>query len=136
MSSGTATPDAPPYRPGLWWRGREGPVRRCLPRMGCLSCWWPWKEKFCQANFDADIVLKPTCSGEVVKDIGSDRKILSKRNLKLQVASQEVIFAERQGRLRNHERQPRHGKSAVRGDLLAPQDFSMPRATNVNVLGS
>ena len=53
---------------------------------------WLRKEEFRQANFGADIVLEPADAGEVVKDIGSDRKIPSERKLKLQVAAQEVIF--------------------------------------------
>jgi hypothetical protein len=72
--------------PSLWIGGSErreweGLFRRRLR-----------KEEFCQANFGADIVLEPACAGEVVKDIGRDRKIPSERKLELQVSPQEVIF--------------------------------------------
>jgi hypothetical protein len=55
-----------------------------------------WKEKFGQAKFDADVVSEPSYPVEVMKDVGSDCKILSERNLELEMASQEVIFSQRQ----------------------------------------
>lgn len=73
------------------------------------------KEEFCQANFRADIVLEPAYPGEVVKDIGSDREIPSEWKLKLKMASQEVIFSQRQG----SPGYPERGNSAIGRDLLA-----------------
>src|SRR5882672_6111951 len=100
----------PQGRPDLTPRSREweGLFRR-----------WLRKEEFCQANFRADIVLEPTYAGEVMKDIGSDCKIPSERKLELEMASQEVIFTQRQGSLGCHERRSCQRKSAVRCDLLA-----------------
>src|SRR5262245_26545023 len=77
-------------------------------------------EQFYHAKFDADLVLEPTCSVESVKDIGSNQKITGKRNLKLQVAPQVVIFTYRlvgQGYGNGCEHSRR--RSAAGGDLLA-----------------
>ncbi len=69
----------------LDWRKRarewEGLFRR-----------WLRKEEFCQANLGADIVLEAAYAGEVMKDIGSDRKIPSERKLELEMAAQVVVF--------------------------------------------
>src|ERR1700704_676268 len=74
-----------------WISDQRLPWSSIVPtRRRCRGC---RKEKFCQANFDANIVSEPTYSIEVVEDITRNSKIPSERNLKLEMAPQEVNFA-------------------------------------------
>src|SRR5260370_15158946 len=77
------------------------------------------KEEFGQANFDADVLPEPTLRLEIVKHVTGYGKILSERDLKLEMAPQEVISTERHIGLRDRDRQSGDDKSAVCGDLLA-----------------
>src|SRR5882757_2979259 len=54
-----------------------------------------WKEEFGQANFDADVLPEPAGRREVVKHVTCYGKILSERDLKLEMAPQEVISTDR-----------------------------------------
>ncbi len=74
---------------------------------GCLLRRWLRKEEFCQANLGADIVLEAAYAGEVMKDIGSGAK-----------------------------GSPVGANLPFVAICSPPHDFSMPRATNVNVIGS
>jgi hypothetical protein len=51
------------------------------------------KEESCQPKLGADILLEPTHSIEIMKDVTGDCKFLSDWDLKLEMASQEVISA-------------------------------------------
>src|SRR5258707_4647523 len=63
------------------------------------------KEEFGQANFDADVLPEPTLRLEIVKHVTGYGKILSERDLKLEMAPQEVISTERHIGLRDRDRQ-------------------------------
>ena len=56
-------------------------------------------EQFGQANFDADVLPEPAGRLEIVKHVTCYGKILSERDLKLEMAPQEVISTDRQIRL-------------------------------------
>ena len=49
------------------------------------------KEEFGQANFDADVLPEPAGRLEIVKHVAGYSKILSEQDLKLEMASQEVV---------------------------------------------
>ena len=49
------------------------------------------KEEFGQTNFDADVLPETAGRVEIVKHVTCDGKILSERDLKLEMAPQEVI---------------------------------------------
>src|SRR6478752_1523066 len=77
------------------------------------------KEEFGQANFNADVLPEPAGRLEIVKHVTGYGKILSKRDLKLEMAPQEVISTDRHIGLRDPDRQSGNEKSAVCADLLA-----------------
>src|ERR1700730_15630786 len=77
------------------------------------------KEEFGQANFDADVLPEPAGRLEIVKHVSGYGKILSERDLKFEVAPQEVISTDRHIGLRYPDRQSGDDKSAVCADLLA-----------------
>jgi hypothetical protein len=77
------------------------------------------KEEFGQTNFDADVVPEPAGRLEIVKHVTCYGKILSERDLKLEMAPQEVISTDRHIGLRDLDRQSGNDKSAVCADLLA-----------------
>src|SRR6478736_6797666 len=81
---------------------------------------WRGKEEFGQANFDADVLPEPAGRLEIVKHVTCYGKILSERDLKLEMAPQEVISTDRHIRLRYRDRQSGDDKSPVCADLLAP----------------
>ena len=60
----------------------------------------PRKEEFRQPNLDADILPEPAHAIKIMKNVTGNRKFLSDWNLKLEVAAEEVVSAERQVRLR------------------------------------
>src|SRR3954462_1579979 len=93
---------------------------RCRPvARGRLFRRWLREEKFAQADFGADILPEPADPVEIVEDVSSDGKIPRDRNVKLEMAPQVVVFAYREVGLWQDDRQPRHGKRAVPGNLLA-----------------
>jgi len=53
------------------------------------------KEEFGQANFDADVLPEPACRLEIVKHVTGYGKILSERDLKLEMPPQEIISTDR-----------------------------------------
>jgi hypothetical protein len=53
------------------------------------------KEEFGEANFDANVLPEPASRLEVVKHVTGYGKILSERDLKLEMARQEVISTDR-----------------------------------------
>src|SRR5216683_977267 len=77
------------------------------------------KEEFGQANFDADVLPEPAGRLEIVKHVTGYGKILSERDLKLEMAPQEVISTDRHIGLRDPDRQSGDEKSAVCSHLLA-----------------
>src|SRR5258705_1260929 len=77
------------------------------------------KEEFGQANFDADVLPEPAGRLEIVKHVTCYGKILSERDLKLEMAPQEVISTDRHIGLRDPDRQSGNDKSAVCAYLLA-----------------
>jgi hypothetical protein len=68
---------------------------------------------------DANVLPEPAGPVEIVEDIPGDSKILSERDLKFEMARQEVVSTDRHIRLRYPHGQPGHDKSAVCGNLLA-----------------
>jgi hypothetical protein len=62
------------------------------------------EEEFGQANFDANVLLEPAARLEIVKHVTGYRKILSERDLKLEMAPQEVISTDRHISLRQRDR--------------------------------
>jgi hypothetical protein len=60
-------------------------VKEALVRARCR------KEEFGETNFDCDVLLEPAGRLEIVKHVTGYGKILSERDLKLEMASQEVI---------------------------------------------
>jgi hypothetical protein len=61
------------------------------------------KEEFGQANFDPDILPEPAGRLEIVKHVAGYGKILSERDLKLEMAPQEVVSTNRHIGLRDLE---------------------------------
>src|SRR5262249_46449387 len=77
------------------------------------------KEQFGQAHFNADILPEPAGRPEIVKHVAGYGKILSERDLKLEMTPQEVISTDRHVGLRYRDRQSGGRKSPVCGYLLA-----------------
>src|SRR5258708_37503281 len=69
--------------------------------------------------FSADVPPNPAGRLEIVKHVTRYGKILSERDLKFEMAPQEVISTDRQIGLRDRDRQSGDDKSAVCGYLLA-----------------
>ena len=77
------------------------------------------KKNLARANFDADVLPEPAGRLKIVKHVTCYGKILSERDLKLEMAPQEVISTDRHIGLRDLYRQSGNDKSAVCADLLA-----------------
>src|SRR5258707_2459985 len=77
------------------------------------------KDECGEPNFDANVRRDAACRLEIVKHVTGYGKILSERDLKLEMAPQEVVSTDRHIRLRYRDWQSGDDKSAVCGDLLA-----------------
>src|SRR5262249_5726200 len=65
-----------------------------------------------------DILPEPAQSRKIMEDIAGDRKLARDRHLKLEMAPEEVVSAQRQVWLWHDNRQAGHCKSAIGGNLL------------------
>src|SRR5258705_7649878 len=77
------------------------------------------KEEFGETTSDANVLPEPAYRLEIVKHVNGYGKILSERDLKLEMAPQEVVSTDRHIRLRYRDWQSGDDKSPVCADLLA-----------------
>jgi len=95
----------------LWWSFQIAIMTLIIGSNGAYH-WAPsflirarrGKEEFGQANFDADVLPEPACRLEIMKHVTGYGKILSKRDLKLEMTPQEVISTDRHIGLRDPDR--------------------------------